>query len=179
LTRVAAKRLRLLKDPFKDVDYRNAMMRNLLFAAVVLAPLLGAASPERPPAAPPGVPSGELRIEVANLRNGKGMLLICLSASARYFPDCGADPAARTLRVPASRAGALTFGGVAPGEYALSVMHDENNNAKLDTLMSIPREGFGFSRNPAVRFGPPRYGEVRFAMTRASMSIPIRMKYFL
>jgi len=157
------------------VVYRNTVMRNLLLAAVVFAPLLVAASPEGPPAAP----SGELHIEIANLRNGKGTLLICLSASPRYFPDCGADPAARTLRVPASHVGGLAFGGVAPGDYALSVMHDENNNARLDTLMSIPREGFGFSRNPVVRFGAPRYGEVRFAMTRASMSLPIRMKYFL
>lgn len=140
-----------------------------LAAALAAAPLLTGA----------GVSAGELRVELANLRNARGMVLICLSGSARHFPDCGADPAARTMRVPASRATGLVFRGVAAGEYAVSVMHDENGNARLDTMMKIPREGFGFSRNPVVRFGPPKFRDVRFAMSAGAMTVPIKMKYFL
>ena len=124
-------------------------------------------------------PAGDLRVELANLRNAKGTLLLCLSANPKHFPDCGSDPAARTIILPAGRAKDIVFPAVGAGDYALSVMHDENRNAKLDTAMGIPREGFGFSRNPVVRFGPPKYREVRFSMTAASMSLPIKMKYFL
>ena len=37
-----------------------------------------------------------------------------------------------------------------------SLLHDENENSKLDTMLKIPKEGFGFSRNPAIRMGPPK-----------------------
>lgn len=145
-------------------------MKSFLFAAALLtSPILLAAES----------PTGDLRVNLAGLRNAKGTLLLCLSGNPRHFPDCGSDPAARMIKVPAARAKGLAFTGVAPGDYALSVMHDENGNARLDTTMSIPREGFGFSRNPVVRFGPPKYRDVRFAMTATSMSLPIKMKYFL
>lgn len=126
-----------------------------------------------------GAPSGELRVDLSGVRNARGTLLLCLTANATHFPDCGKDPAARTLSVPAGRAGAVTFAGVTPGDYALAVMHDENGNAKLDTTMRIPREGFGFSRNPVVRFGAPKFRDVRFAMGTASMNLPVKMRYFL
>lgn len=124
-------------------------------------------------------PTGEVRVEIADLRNAKGTLLLCLSASPEHFPNCGGDPAAQKLKVPANRAADLVFTGVAPGDYALSVMHDENGNGKLDTTMRIPREGFGFSRNPVVRFGPPAFRNVRFAVPEGASHLPIKMKYFL
>ena len=145
-------------------------MKTSRFAAALLAaPLLLGAGP----------PAGDLRVDLANLRNAKGMLFLCLSGNPKHFPDCSADPNAKIIRVPARQATNLVFEGIAAGDYALSVMHDENGNAKLDTTMSIPREGFGFSRNPTVRFGPPKFSQVRFAMTGASMRMPIKMKYFL
>lgn len=145
------------------------MKRNHLAAALLATPLLLGA----------GAPSGELRVDLANLRNAKGNLFLCLSANPKHFPDCSADPQAKVIRVPTTQAKTLVFGSVAAGDYALSVMHDENGNAKLDTTMGLPREGFGFSRNPVVRFGPPKFREVRFTMTQASMRMPVRMKYFL
>lgn len=122
---------------------------------------------------------GALTIDLSGVRNAKGKLLLCLSAVPRYFPDCSADPSARTIVVPASRAGNLVFDGVAAGTYALSIMHDENGNTKLDTTLGLPREGFGFSRNPVVRFGPPKFKDVRFAKPAGAHSVPVRMKYFL
>jgi len=59
------------------------------------------------------------------------------------------------------------------------VIHDENGNAKLDTLAGIPREGFGFSRNPAIRFGPPRFAAARFAVGGDANQQQIRMRYIL
>lgn len=144
--------------------------RLLSFSAIVMAApvLIGADTP-------PGV----LSVELTGLRNAKGTLMLCLSAAPKHFPDCRADPAARTMSVPAAKAEKLVFNGVAAGTYALSVMHDENGNLKLDTMMSIPREGFGFSRNPVVRFGPPKFKDVRFAMPAGPHSEPIKMRYFL
>jgi len=149
---------------------RHQSVPKRLALALLVAPLLGGAT---------GGGTGEVRVEIADLRNARGSLLLCLSASVEHFPDCGADPAAQKLKVPANRPTGLVFTGVLPGNYALSVMHDENGNGKLDTTMRIPREGFGFSRNPVVRFGPPAFRNVRFAVPAGASRLPIKMKYFL
>jgi uncharacterized protein (DUF2141 family) len=65
------------------------------------------------------------------------------------------------------------------GDYAIAVIHDENGNAKLDTLAGIPREGFGFSRNPPIRFGPPRFAAARFTLVDDAQMQQVRMRYIL
>ena len=111
------------------------------------------------------------------LRSAKGALRLCLTKNAAFFPDCKADPQAVRKSVAAGRAVAL--GGLAPGRYALSVVHDENGNGKLDKLGFVPREGFGFSNNPAIRFGPPRFDAVTFAVAAGHNHQTVRMRYLL
>lgn len=151
--------------------HKATVMNNnhTLLATVLAVPFLIGAD-----AAP-----GAVGVELSGLRNNKGAVFLCLSAQPKHFPDCKADPAARTMSVPAARATGLAFDGVPEGTYALSVMHDENGNARLDTMMSIPREGFGFSRNPVVRFGPPKFAEVRFVVPAEGTRVPVKIKYFL
>ena len=74
---------------------------------------------------------------------------------------------------------ALRFAGLPTGDYALALIHDENANARLDTLAGIPREGFGFSRNPPIRFGAPRFAAARFTLTGDAQKQQIRMRYIL
>jgi uncharacterized protein (DUF2141 family) len=107
------------------------------------------------------VPVGRLDVTVEGLRSTKGSLRLCLTADPANFPGCVDDADAVTRSVPAA-AGRITVDGLPHGAYALAVIHDENNNARLDTLAGIPREGFGFSRNPALRLGPPRFAAARF-----------------
>ena len=121
---------------------------------------------------------GEVDIRIEGLRNARGTVRLCLTRNPAHFPDCNGDPAALKRSVPAAQT-SIRIGGVAPGTYALAVIHDENGNARLDRFMAIPREGFGFSRNPAIRMGPPTFEEVRFPVANSSVRQVIRMKYLL
>ena len=102
---------------------------------------------------------------------------LCLTANPAHFPRCQGDRQARLLNVPANRVGGLNFGDLGPGTYAISAMHDENGNGRLDTFLGIPREGFGFSRNPRIGFGPPRFDQVRFQVGAQGGSQMIRFRY--
>lgn len=104
--------------------------------------------------------------------------MACLTMRSDRFPACQADPDARRLKVPADVA-VLHFDGLASGDYALALVHDENGNSRMDTVMGIPREGFGFSRNPAIRFGPPKFGSASFAVASGSVDTGVRVKYLL
>lgn len=123
-------------------------------------------------------PIASLELDVVNLRSTKGLLQICLTARPQSFPDCRDDPRAVARSVPAS-AGRVQFEGLAPGDYAAAIIHDENGNKKLDTVMGIPREGFGFSRNPVIRFGPPKFDAARFPVAGAAKPQPVKMRYML
>jgi uncharacterized protein (DUF2141 family) len=117
-----------------------------------------------------------LDVSVSGLRNKKGNVLVCLTAKAKAFPDCSKDPNALKRTVKATAAGSISFGEVAAGTYALSLIHDENANGKLDTSMAIPNEGFGFSRNPKIMFGPPSFKAAAFALAGAGKQT-VKMKY--
>jgi uncharacterized protein (DUF2141 family) len=124
-------------------------------------------------------PSATIDVSVSGLRNAKGNVLICLTANAKHFPDCGKDPKALKQSVAASKAGMIQFDGVTPGTYALALVHDENANNKMDVTVFLPKEGFAFSRNPAVVFGPPKFGAARFVVTAGEQSQRVTMKYML
>lgn len=101
----------------------------------------------------------------------------CLARTAAAFPDCKKG-ASVERSAPASEGG-IRFDGLAPGVYALAVIHDENGNAKLDTFVGIPREGFGFSRDPRIGFGPPRFEAASFEVAVGGPGHKVRMRYLL
>jgi uncharacterized protein (DUF2141 family) len=101
-----------------------------------------------------------------------------LTQDRSQFPNCGRDPHA-ILKTFDARSRRLMFTGVRPGNYALTLFHDANSNNKLDTVLGIPREGFGFSRNPVVRFSAPRYDQVNIELPAGLTRVEVRLQYLL
>ena len=124
------------------------------------------------------VPAGTLDLSIERVRNHRGVLHICLTREARHFPNCAGDPNAVKRTIPGATA-TLRIADIAPGAYALSIFHDENNNGRLDSFVGIPREGFGFSRNPVVRFGAPGFRQVRIDLGPGLARQTVRMQYLL
>jgi uncharacterized protein (DUF2141 family) len=119
-----------------------------------------------------------LDVSVAGQRSERGLWRACLTRDPAHFPDCADDPAAVSASFPARQA-SFRLGPVAPGTWALSVFHDENGNGKLDTVLGVPKEGFAFSRNPPLTFGPPKFERVSIAVDGAGASVPVRLRYLL
>jgi uncharacterized protein (DUF2141 family) len=47
---------------------------------------------------------------------------------------------------------------VEPGDYAVLVHHDDNDNDKMDTnFIGIPKEPIGLSNSAVPKLGPPKY----------------------
>lgn len=128
---------------------------------------------------PGAAPISTLDVTIDNVRSARGVLRVCLTADPRNFPGCVDDAQAVTRTVPAN-SHQVQFGGLPLGNYAVAVIHDENDNARLDTVLGIPREGFGFSRNPRIGFGPPRFAAAEFPVSAAAGATQsVRMRYLL
>jgi uncharacterized protein (DUF2141 family) len=123
-------------------------------------------------------PQGSIEVDVEGLRNTRGLIHVCITQDRRHFPDCTGDPRAITRTVPANIR-QLRFSEIAPGRYAITLFHDENANQRLDRLLGIPREGFGFSRNPVIRFGAPRFDSVDIELGPGFTRTPVRVQYLL
>jgi uncharacterized protein (DUF2141 family) len=122
---------------------------------------------------------GTLSVKFEGLRSAKGMIRACLTRDPKLFLNCDKDPASLKASVAAGPNAHMDFSALPPGDYVLMVMHDENSNNKLDTMFGIPREGVGFSRNPAMSFGPPKYEAAKFHIGGGASELTVKLKYFL
>ena len=153
------------------------MRGSRLLGLALFAALAGIGAGVGADAATGPAPSGTVVVEISGLRSTDGQVLACLTAPAKSFPACARDPAAHKLAVPSRDAAMLRFTGVPPGRYAIALLDDANRNGKADMALFLPREDFGFSRNAAVRFGPPKFAAAAFDGGAGEVRIPIRIRY--
>ncbi len=72
----------------------------------------------------------------------------------------------------------VIFDEVPAGKYAVSYIHDENNNNELDTgMMGIPKEGYGFSNDARGFMGPPSFEDQMFELV-TDTRMTLKTKYW-
>lgn len=122
--------------------------------------------------------SASLEVTVTGIKSAKGVIRLALCPPGVGFPDCrGKEVRAATLPIAGGKASTVLT-GLAPGAYALSVFHDANANGKLDTFAGIPKEGYGFSRNPPFRPRAPKWAEAEIQLT-GNAKAEIALRYIL
>jgi uncharacterized protein (DUF2141 family) len=119
-----------------------------------------------------------LIIEVTNLKNKRGKLMISLFNSENGFPqDTGQAYKLAMFPLNEAKGNTFTLRDLPTGIYAIAVYHDENNNGKLDTnKLGVPTEGYGFSNNAYQTFGPPPFTDASFSTTSTG-NLTIKLKY--
>ena len=128
--------------------------------------------------APIPVGAGDLVVELSGMHNDSGVALVSLFTSPAGFPDVP-ERALANLNAPIVDGRAtVTFARLPWGRYALSVLHDENGNGRMDTgLLGIPEEGHAASNNVDRRFGAPSFEEAVFVFDRERLVLPITLRY--
>ena len=116
-----------------------------------------------------------LTVKIAGISEAVGSMGVQLVASADAYDGKAKPSAAQKLAVTSTEPITLTFADLAPGSYAVLVMHDENGNGKLDSnILGIPKEGYGFSNNPNV-MRKPYFDEAKFEVTAEDKVIEIEI----
>jgi uncharacterized protein (DUF2141 family) len=66
------------------------------------------------------------------------------------------------------------FAGIPDGEYAVVVVHDANDNGKLDNgFLGFGGESYGFSNNARPWFGWPDFEDVKFMVEESGTLVEI------
>lgn len=64
-----------------------------------------------------------------------------------------------------------------PGQYAVSIYYDSNDNGELDTnFIGIPKEPVAVSNNARPKFGPPKYDDAVFTLGETLITQRIAME---
>jgi len=119
-------------------------------------------------------------ITVTDLRNTNGVVMACMTTKESIFPKCRRDPNSHRTVVKAANTITIRFNNVKPGDYAIALLHDENEDGKANRVLGMaPKEGYGFSRDAPVRMAPPDWDDAVFTVGNAPQKLTIKMRYFL
>ncbi len=120
--------------------------------------------------------AADVRVQVTDINKHTGTIAAVLMDSEAAWTGKGAPVSARREKAGAGTELELVFTDVAPGKYAIRLMHDENDNGKLDTnLVGMPTEGYGFSNNPRV-MRAAHFDEAVFEVTEQGAAITIALR---
>ena len=120
-----------------------------------------------------------LSLTVTDFRSNGGQVCAAVFDSPVGFPDKEAGMVAR-------RCGPIGQALLLPSlptdkTIAVSVFHDKNMNGQLDTRdlagLKAPSEGYGFSRNPGLTIGAPKFDAVALTLSPGSNQTTINLIY--
>ena len=121
---------------------------------------------------------GRLSVRVSNVESTEGRVGCALYDSANGFPTDTAPAIRNTWARISGSSATCVFRGLAAGTYAVSTLHDEDNDGELDTgIFGIPSEGWGVSNNLGPRgMRPPRFSDASFSFDGTEKTIRIRLR---
>jgi uncharacterized protein (DUF2141 family) len=119
-----------------------------------------------------------LIIHVTGFRNTKGLLGAELFTSSVGWPE-NVSKSYRHDHFPIEGDHATArFDHLPAGRYGIVVLHDENENQKLDrNIFMVPKEGFGFANNPHVLLIAPSIEKATIPVTCPSTTTEIHLIY--
>jgi len=116
-----------------------------------------------------------LSVTVKKIKKIEGMLVFNLFNKSKGFPKSKNKYKTIKIKVTAKTM-SITFKNLKKGKYAVTIHHDEDSNAKVNTnFIGIPNEGLGVSNNTSS-FGPPSFEDAVFNLEK-DLSIVIKVKY--
>jgi uncharacterized protein (DUF2141 family) len=120
-----------------------------------------------------------IHVKVLNIRNSMGNVACALFESSVGFPEEYLTSATNIIVIKVRhREARCDFADIAPGTYALAVVHDENMNGKLDTnWLGIPTEGYGFSNDATAFLGSPSFSAASFLYNGQNLDLTISLHY--
>ena len=144
-------------------------MNALPLTALLLSSTMLSAGPARRPA-----PATQLvTVVVSDLASTQALVkLNFYNAPEKFLKD--GQMAIRLFIKPEGRKEITVPVELTPGEWAVALTQDLNNNDKLDkNFLGIPTEPFAFSNNVKPRFAAPKFDECKFTVSSPGQVISI------
>ena len=111
-----------------------------------------------------------LTVTVDNVQTTEGQVLVAIYNEAHWMKQ---NLAGQALKPTASNTVVATF-ELPPGRYAAAVLHDMNDNGRMDyRLLRLPKEPYGFSNGAKPKLRPPTFEDAAFDLADEGLAISI------
>lgn len=179
----AAKLVALLMRTSPDTMSRRRVstgamhpMRGFRIALLLIVVSVGACSWPWKSVEAPDDKVGEVRVVVTGLESDDGTVRIGLYDDAKNYKE-GINSFRFSVQPIRERLCEWIIADVPYGDYAISLYHDENNNAFLDrNMVKIPNEPYGFSNDAKPKLGMPPYREAMFVLSDERLTLEIAIQ---
>jgi uncharacterized protein (DUF2141 family) len=122
----------------------------------------------------------KLIVHMTGFRNAKGDAGVTLFKDTNGWPEDN-DKAFKHGPFPidpATKTSTATFENIPAGTYGFAMIHDENQNHKMDyNFLHIPKEGFGFANNPHVMLSSPSFKDASVNVACPVTEINVTVQY--
>ncbi len=114
-----------------------------------------------------------ITVSMDQIKNDKGHILLGLHTADTFMKAEAIQQAKSEIKDGKITA---TFNNVQPGTFAVMVLHDENDNDKMDfEANGMPKETYGTSHNPES-YGPPQFSQAKFEVAEKDLELNIKLK---
>jgi uncharacterized protein (DUF2141 family) len=121
-----------------------------------------------------------LSVTINGIKNKQGQICLSLFENEQGFPNNGNNAIQISCIEVTDTQLEVTFPNLQAGNYAVAVFHDANNDGILNrNWLGIPTEGFGFSQNPNILKGIPKFADSAITVTESHTNIEVQLQYVL
>ncbi len=108
-----------------------------------------------------------LTVEVEGIKTENGTVLLALyNSEDTYLSEDDKDAYRLGKQKVNGNSIKIVFKDLPKGKYTFAGYHDENDNNQFDKSFGFPKEGYFFSNNAKVSFGPPNYEDAVFILDK-------------
>lgn len=119
-----------------------------------------------------------LDIEIINIRNQKGVILLSVYTAEEQYPYHPAKT--YEVKKDALNKGVLctSITDLSPGQYGLCLLDDENSSGNMEnSRIGLPMEGFGFANNVKPFLKRPDYERILFKLNSGINRMQLLVRY--
>lgn len=123
-----------------------------------------------------GQAAGKLNFQTSEFASEAGSASVFLYRASDKIPG---SPYKRGAAQIHSGSALVSFNDVPFGDYAAILLHDENNNGKIDHWLGLPDEPLGYSNNWTLGIftGMPTFQKLKFTHNSSDGQHEIKLTY--
>lgn len=114
-----------------------------------------------------------ITVTIENIKNDSGHILLGLHTNETFMKAESIQSVKKEIKDGKIVA---TFENVQSGSYAIMVLHDENDNSRMDFEPNgMPAEAYGMSNNQ-ILYGPPQFDDAKFEVADKDLEFDISLQ---
>lgn len=104
--------------------------------------------------------NSNVEVEIEGIESVDGQILLAVyNSPSSYLKHTTRSITAKVKRKDMT----IRVDSLPVGNYVICLFHDKNGNGEFDTnFLGIPKEKYGFSKNPHILFSPPSFDDCKF-----------------